>query len=423
MNQVLQPKKTRNYAVDFWRVFATLAVCWGHFGSVGFRFAGGSHYPASTLFTNGPVLGVFLIFTGYFLMKSFQSKKAKGMNSDKSARVQAIEYLKSRYIGLWPALFTGVAFGFVISITGELTGLWHGKLLTVGEHFNGITDIFAALNVSILQFLGLDATGLLSDTGFAYSWNSPLWYISAIFVGGYFLYYCLAKNEDFTRGFIIPAIVIICPSVWAMNSALSMNDRSVLFLGLFDNAIAFGSWGMALGILLYQPYERFRKMKIGNIGKKWLTVIHVLFAGWLFYITIVGFDGLYASAASDGGRINSEMYVNIIVAITLAFAVANQDYLTEKIFNRPIFGKLGEFALYYFIVHIHVINVVLGLVGGENVTTSGQYYMWLIIVNIICIILGLIAQQFCKKVISPLLKKLDNNIQRCTQEGIAEGIQ
>lgn len=250
MGETLAGKKPRNYAVDFWRFFATLAVCWGHMGSVGFRFVGGVFYPESTLLTSGPVLGVFLVFTGYFLMKSYEGKKLKGLNEGKTPSQLALTYLKSRYIGLWPALFMGTLFGFIMSFIGAYTGLWHGKLFMVGEEFNGVKDIFAALNTTALQWFGLDSTGILSDTGWAFQWNSPLWYISAIFVGGYFLYYLLCKNEDLTRGLIVPIIVIVCPCVWALNGSLSMNDRSVLFLGIFDNALAFGTWGTALGIFL-----------------------------------------------------------------------------------------------------------------------------------------------------------------------------
>ena len=110
MGETLAGKKPRNYAVDFWRFFATLAVCWGHMGSVGFRFVGGVFYPESTLLTSGPVLGVFLVFTGYFLMKSYEGKKLKGLNEGKTPSQLALTYLKSRYIGLWPALFTLVIF-------------------------------------------------------------------------------------------------------------------------------------------------------------------------------------------------------------------------------------------------------------------------------------------------------------------------
>lgn len=411
-------RKVKNNAVEFWRFFATLAVCWGHFGGVGFRFTpGGDNVPAGTLFTNGPVLGVFLIFTGYFMMKSFQSQKAKGMLAVKQPNQLAIGYLKSRYMGLWPALFMGLLFGFVVGGIGDYTGLWHGKLFTVGEEFNGIKDIFAALNTTFLQWFGLDATGIQGDTGMAFKWNSPLWYISAIFVGGYFIYYLLCKNEDLTVGFIAPAIAIICPAVWSMSGILGMNDRGVLFAGLLENALVFGTWGICLGVILYRPYESFRKMVIGKTGKKWLTVLNVLLTAWIFYICIVGIDGLYVAVAKDGGRINSEMYVDMIVAITMAFAIGNQDYLTEKVFNRPIFGKLGEFSLYFFIGHIHVINVVCGLVGGENVTTSGQYYFWLVVTIAITAVVGIFMQLICKKVILPLMQKLDGAIQKAIQAG------
>lgn len=287
----------------------------------------------------------------------------------------------------------------------------------MGEEFNGVKDIFAALNTTALQWFGLDSTGILSDTGWAFQWNSPLWYISAIFVGGYFLYYLLCKNEDLTRGLIVPIIVIVCPCVWALNGSLSMNDRSVLFLGIFDNALAFGTWGTALGIFLYRPYESLRKMVIGTKGKKWLTVLHVVLAAWLIYICIAGIDGLYIAQTADGGRVNSEMYVDLVVAVTMAFAVANQDYLTSKVFNKRIFGKLGEFSLYFFIVHIHCINIVCGLVGAENVTTSGQYYLCLLAVIALSAVLGVIMQLICKKGITPLLHKLDDSIQTCIKRG------
>ena len=415
---IVQPKKVRNYAVDFWRFFATLAVCWGHFANVGFRFTdGGVNYPDGLPFQEGSVLGVFLILTGYFLMKSFAGKKSRGQLEGKTPSQNALTYLKTRFIGLWPALFMGVLVGFVVGGIGAYTGLWHGKLLTVGDEFNGILDVIAGINTNILQFMGLDALGMLGDTGWAYQYNSPLWYISVIFVAGYFLYYALCKNEDVTRGLIVPAILVIIPSVWAY-SDLSMNDRGTLFLGLFDNAIAFGGWGMALGIFLYRPYEAFRTMKLTEKGKKILTVISVVLFVYMAYLFIMGADGIYAT--SDETLINSEIYIDLVVAVGLAFAVANQDYFTQKVLNKPIFGTLGKFSLYYFIVHIVVINVVCGLVGGENVTTAFDYYLWLVVVNVICFVVGWVMQQICEKGITPLLNRLDQNIQAAIARGKEE---
>lgn len=91
-------------------------------------------------------------------MKSYEGKKLKGLNEGKTPSQLALTYLKSRYIGLWPALFMGTLFGFIMSFIGAYTGLWHGKLFMVGEEFNGVKDIFAALNTTALQWFGLDST-------------------------------------------------------------------------------------------------------------------------------------------------------------------------------------------------------------------------------------------------------------------------
>ena len=84
-------------------------------------------------------------------------------------------------------------------------------------------------------------------------------------------------------------------------------------------------------------------MVIGTKGKKWLTVLHVVLAAWLIYICIAGIDGLYIAQTADGGRVNSEMYVDLVVAVTMAFAVANQDYLTSKVFNKRILENRVNF--------------------------------------------------------------------------------
>lgn len=434
-------KKKRNYAVDFWRAFATLAVCWGHAGSVGMRFSGGE-VSKGTLFTSGPVLGVFLIFTGYFLMKSYYNKKNRGLIDYDNPGKSAFAYLKTRYFGLWPAVFLGCLFGLIVGGYGAYTGIFHGSLVITsqdgGFHFS---DLLANFNVNILQWLGLDSTAALADTGYGFNLNSPLWYISAIFITGYFLWWGMCKNEKVMTGFIIPAIVIICPAVWALNGNMTMNDRVTtamttmdldsgiisqtgsLFLGLFDNSLAFAGWGSALGMLLYFPYETFRKMEITAKGKKILTVIHAVLAGYLIYICVFGLDyhGLYVAVSSTGGRVNSEMFVDILVAMTLTFAIAQQDYISTKLLNHKFFGVLGEMALYYFIVHIHIINAVLGLVGGENIKTSGDYYKWLLVINVICIVLGFVFQWIAKHAIQPLMYKLDNNIQRAIKAGVAAG--
>lgn len=399
-----QPKKARNYAVDFWRVLATLAVFWGHYQlNYRFGFMGTGQWDATgILFTEGNVLGVFLIFTGYFMMQSYMSKKAKGL-TNRPARTQAVDYLKTRYLGLWPALFLGVVFGFAVNIYCEYDGHSLGNMIYQnGESFSGVGDILYNFFSSILQFLGLDATGILGQLGISFAWNVPLWYISSIFVGGYFLYYLLCKNEDLFVGFIAPAITVCFPAVWCLSEVLEMNDRRVLFCGIMENALAFGIWGICLGVICYKPYKRFAEMQIGKTGKAILTVVHAFFAICLLFWQIYG----------NTWRGTDELFIDIWAVVTLAFAIGNHDYITAKIFNRRIFSILGEYSLYFFICHMPILDLFSKYMPIEP--TAANYYTTIAIAFVITAVAGLIAMFLCKKLIQPLLYKLDAAIQKCT---------
>lgn len=402
-------KKARNYAVDFWRVFATLAVFWGHYQlNYRFGFMGTGKWNAEgILFTEGNILGVFLIFTGYFMMQSYESKKRRGLTANLPARTQAVDYLKSRYLGLWPALFLGTVIGFALNVFCEYNGSSLGNFIYQnGETFSGIGDVLYNFFSSILQFLGLDSTGILGHLGISFAWNVPLWYISAIFVGGYFLYYLLSKCEDAFVGIIAPFISMSFPAVWCLSEVLEMNDRRVLFGGIIENALAFGIWGICLGVVCYKPYQRFKEMVIGQKGKLVLTVIHAFFALTLLYWEIAG----------NTWRGTSELFIDIWVVFTLAFSIGNHDYITEKLLNRKIFSTLGEYSLYFFICHMPVLNAFDQYMPIQP--TASNYYMTLLMAFAVTAVAGLAAMFVCKKGIQPLLYKLDAAVRSCTQKGL-----
>ncbi len=403
---LVEKTKRRNYAVDFWRVFATLAVCWGHL-NVAYRMTDASYDGA--LFTEGNILGVFLIFSGYFLMKSYQGKRLRGQLEGKTPRVAAVEYLKTRYFGLWPALVVGLLIGFAVNFYGYVTGAWESSMLSVDAMTQSDLNLLQVFQYNFLgslaSFLGLSSTGFLGNLGIAYAWNVPLWYISTIMVGGYFLYYGLCKNEDLMTGFIIPAILIICPSVWCL-SELEMNDRLSLFCGLFDNALAFGVWGIALGMFLFHPYERFRKMKIGSKGKTWLTIISAILAVVLIWWEV--------KPGGNYWRGTYELFIDLYLVFLLAFCVAQQDGFTQKVLNRKVFSTLGEFSLYFFICHQPVIEVVSSFM---KINSTTDYYITLLVVIALSAVGGILTQLICKKGIMPLMHRLDDAIRTATERG------
>ena len=75
-----EQKKVRNYAVDFWRTFATLFVTFFHFWLIHpLGFIEGTGELTVTWFTSGNLLPVFLITTGYFLAAGYESKRRRGL--------------------------------------------------------------------------------------------------------------------------------------------------------------------------------------------------------------------------------------------------------------------------------------------------------------------------------------------------------
>ena len=103
-----EQKKVRNYAVDFWRTFATLFVTFFHFWLIHpLGFIEGTGELTVTWFTSGNLLPVFLITTGYFLAAGYESKRRRGLTQG-PATGQAWYYMLGRYKGLYPAYMLGL---------------------------------------------------------------------------------------------------------------------------------------------------------------------------------------------------------------------------------------------------------------------------------------------------------------------------
>ncbi len=397
---IAKPKKQRNYALDFWRVFATLAVFWGHSRNF---WPGGKKCLAEAFFTQGNILGIFLVLTGYLMMKSYESKKRRGL-TNAPARTQAVDYMKSRYLGLWPAFIVGELLGFGLEILRAFTGQESKLVMFMNGESYTIADVGLNFLTSISEFLGLDSIGVLSSLrGGTSLWNAPLWYISAIFVAGYFLYYLLAKNEDLFTGFIAPAIVAIVGGAWCLGE-MNLYVRDGLLFGLVNNTLVNGIWGICLGVVCYKPYERYRQMKVEGKARVSLTILHLLMGGAIIFWMV-----------TDSHHVIDEIFLDIWVAITLIFAVGGHDGFTKKIMDRPVFGKIGEFSLYFFICHMPVLQFCKSYISIEG--TPMNFYLFLLTTLAIDCVFGAVAMFVCKKLIQPALYNFDAWVRESTEAG------
>lgn len=169
-----------NYSIEFWRWFITCGICMLHFEVT--YFPDGSQ----PLFKCG-YLGVefFFILSGFFLMKHMEE------HPEESAFI----YTKKRLLKFYPEL---VVAWFLLIANLAYANKW------------GIQEIWKEFISHIWEYLLLNAIGITWNV-----LNGPTWYLSALIIVGYFIYWLIKWNKKVFLEFIAPLLVILVYSYYA----------------------------------------------------------------------------------------------------------------------------------------------------------------------------------------------------------------
>ncbi len=419
MAEQLAPKKVRNYAVDFWRLFCTFGVAMMHFaissgsgrgeeyGWIAGMFTDGAMAPFQT---GGLLIGFFFISSGYFMVASFKSKQRKGLLNGVSAGTQAWQYTASRFKLFYPPILISSLWGLAIII------------YTVGLN---LKEVFYAFIVNAWELMGLaqlgntnvlvngafnDCINFGSDFAngtsvgvFVQNWNLsfPTWYMSGLIIMGLFLYYLLAKNEDSFKGFWCPIIVVIFCANWGLAEPNMLLFRGEIFMGMFNTHQMWCLGGLAMGAMTYYFVEHLKKLNYNKAGKIFLTVLNAICSIFIIYTS---WDSTLARMDTTT-IIPNEMYMYPALIIVFICAMINQDYVT-KLFNWKGFGALGEFSMYWFVMHHNTITLVAYLSASVLKPFRDNYWAMAASYIIIVTVLGLGCQFICKKLVAPLLDKV-----------------
>ncbi|MBE6140962.1 MAG: acyltransferase [Firmicutes bacterium] len=328
----MKNKKEKNSTIELWRFILTVAIAIGHLNSFIWRATG-----EKLIFTGGRFLAFFMFLSGYFLMAHYQShKKEKTMPS-----TRAWKYTGRRISALYPALLGGVTFAFLVRNIISKTKL---------------TDYFAIFMDSIFEFLGLSQIGLVgliepktavfeAIPGVSTLWNGPLWYISALILCGFILYYIVAKSEDFFNFFAVIFIIITYGGVGLTELGW---DRSAISVLGFSNGIARVMAGMCLGMLLYYVVEYFQKKKFSETLMLTFSFLHIGLALFIIYIWI-------------NGAVWNEFVYGLILLIFTAILLINKDYIAVLYNKSNLCNFLGRLSLYYYANHIVFVFLIAHL--------------------------------------------------------------
>ena len=392
--------KKRNVAIEFWRFFAAIAIVGFHVGWIiarGCNESTGYFMETSNWFFGASeVLLLFTITAGYFMVAHYKKLAKDPKYNERSAMARAGEYTWSRIKGLIPVLILGYILGIVIS-----TKFFYPAY--------GLKETLGMIVNSIWEFLGFHAAGLRDTAGEFFNLNGPLWFISAIIIVGYFIYWGLCKNEDKTAGFIAPLLTIFLAGWWSFTDTraaqtawstfgsqlASTNGMGGSATGAtatigFNNGLIFVMLGMLIGVIMYYVIEKLKEREFKCT--LCLTILNLLFSGLLGWYII--YQPTYFGL--------QRWPVAFLCIMVVGLSILNKDGLTKVLNNKATNGLLsylGGLSLYVYMVHFPIAILILRCLGKNSPETIYSFWQVFIPTVIISVCLSVIVKAVMEKTI------------------------
>lgn len=416
-------KKERNYTIEFYRFMFAINFILIHglmifpLGYMGFTLSAAKDaYIFESAFD---VILPFMIFSGYFLMHGFKKNQ-----SDKPAHIQALNYLKTRIKSLMPILLIGLLAGFIAN------GIYRGYSLSqYPEYFLSC----------IGEFLGLQLTGIGMGNGFVGSWystsaavkllcNTPMWFISGIFVCGYLVYYLLAKDEHKFLSVILPFVALLfLGSCWIndtiplWNAMINIGDFTI------NSDLILMFVGLGIGCEIWVAVDALKNKKWSKGGKIFLSICQFVCTAVVLIRSWVSLNSAFMQNYFNIGWGATFLY-SIFFCF---FILLDVDYVSRcPLIHNKIWKTPGALSMYIYIIHFPVFiftAIAMGLKGsaarsmanGVSVETSNgaitlgvltspdmqKLFMTFGLTIVISIVLAYLLMKLDKNVIQPYLNK------------------
>ena len=387
-------KKERNVAIEIWRFLIAIAIIGFHVGFIIARSCDGTNGyfmtpEAKWFFGSSEVLLIFTLTAGYFMVAHHEKREEDKEYMEKSASKRAWEYTWTRIKALIPVLVLGYILGVIIC-----TEFYY-------PDYNLQQTLTMIVN-SAWEFLGFHSVGLRSVGNEFFNLNGPLWFISAIIIVGYFLYWLLCKYKDLLVGFIAPFGFIFFTGWWCFTgtrasqtawSTFGLQTTSTNGMGGaatdatatlgFNNGLIFVLIGLLGGILIYYLVKDLKQHKFSSLGKAGLTVLNIACSGLLLWYTI--YQPTY---------FNLERWtVALLIIVVITLSLLNKDGITKLLNNKvthKLFGYLGSISLQIYMLHYPIAILVLRTLGTNNISTVYSFWDVFIPTAIITVIFSMV---------------------------------
>ncbi len=291
----------RLYSLDFLKLVFAYVIAFFHFGA--------PIPPGPTV-----TVQIFFFISGFFLAKKFYSRRGTY-----SAWSYTLDHAKNLYPHY---LFSYFAFLLYITVRTLV-------------YFCKSPD-FAQVRELLLNFYDQIPNLLFLQSAYAFhdNMNYPLWQLSALLIGGYFVYTLLSTNEKLSRQLLFPAAILMTLSLRASGVALDAN------VGPIYMPLLRAFCGLSYGVLVYYftttpLYDQLRARKrLFNLASCLSLVCIFLFA--------------------ERGNIH------FITGALMIFGCLEEDAWINRLLNRRIFRHAGKLSLSIYVNHALICRFTNG---------------------------------------------------------------
>ena len=303
------PISKKNFAIEFWKIFFTCLVILLHYeANIGEKKYFACCYLA---------VEFFFILSGFFMAKHLEIDK------ENSPTKASVKYILLRYKQLYPAFLFSWIFIFCKIIFFD-----HVKISLFSEIRNHIFEL------SLLWILIPNCK----------IYNFFAWYISALIITSYFVYWLMKFKKSLFIGFIAPLSTILIYSYF-LKKGFGLDFHWRLETIVMDGILrAFAD--ISIGCVSFFLYKKIASYPKSKILKVFFSIIEFIVLRFLYSILIKSEPGNYD-------------FVSIPMFIILIILEYSQFTLLSDLLNKRIFGIFSSACLGMYLNQGLVISLVV----------------------------------------------------------------
>ena len=300
----------RIYSLDLFKLVFAYIIALGHFGTT---VAPGS----------GVTVQIFFIISGFFLARTFYKKSYPYKENGYNQWNYTLDHVKS--------LYPHYLFSLVILAICKLP---MEALESARPLYTGAQKLYELIpELLLIQNIGIFEGGI----------NYPLWQMCTLLISGYFVYGALCVNEKISRHIVFPAAIIL------IQVLLKQGVDVWGAVGGFHIPLLRAFSPLCIGVLTYYltTTQYYTLLKNRSILFNSLSVLAL--------VSIFLFKG--------------HQNIYLITFVMVLLALYDETSWLNRIFNRRLFCRFGEFSYAIYLNHALIISLMrwVGFPGLQKV--------------------------------------------------------